>query len=303
MGGILAVIQGGKFGHGFISAGLSKAININKMMQGPGNGLNAARTVVAAIVGGSISKLSGGKFGNGAATAALAQAYNGNSFWDKAKVLGKFAAKFMPGVELVGCIRNEGSCNYLEWSLAVGEVAGTVMGGGAFVIPYKMYKAGASLNKLKKLFKAKTNCFVAGTLVHTSKGLKPIEQIKVGDWVASKDDKTGKTAYKPVTQLFNHQDKVIINLVFVDENGEETQIQATPAHPFMLANGQWANAGDLLPNDQIQTRNTQLLRLKSVATDANLHDTFNFEVAEYHTYFVGENGLWVHNDCVERVEK
>jgi hypothetical protein len=29
IGGISSVLQGGKFGHGFISAGLTKAININ----------------------------------------------------------------------------------------------------------------------------------------------------------------------------------------------------------------------------------------------------------------------------------
>ena len=31
-------------------------------------------------------------------------------------------------------------------------------------------------------------CFVAGTLVHTKDGLKPIEQIKIGDWVLSRPE-------------------------------------------------------------------------------------------------------------------
>lgn len=34
--------------------------------------------------------------------------------------------------------------------------------------------------------------FVAGTLVHTQEGLKPIEQIKVGDYVLSKPDRGGE---------------------------------------------------------------------------------------------------------------
>jgi len=31
-------------------------------------------------------------------------------------------------------------------------------------------------------------CFTAGTMVHTSEGLVPIEKIGVGDWVLSKPD-------------------------------------------------------------------------------------------------------------------
>ena len=36
--------------------------------------------------------------------------------------------------------------------------------------------------------------FVAGTLVHTDKGLVPIQEIKVGDWVLSRPELGGKDA-------------------------------------------------------------------------------------------------------------
>src|SRR5690606_930138 len=80
-GGIMNVVQGGKFGHGFISAGFTKAIRINDWV-GPGDasaGADTARVLVAGIVGGTISRITGGKFANGAITAAFAQAFKGVS--------------------------------------------------------------------------------------------------------------------------------------------------------------------------------------------------------------------------------
>ncbi|MEX0941679.1 MAG: FG-GAP-like repeat-containing protein [Pseudomonadales bacterium] len=78
-GGTISVLQGGKFGHGFISAGLTKAINVNNYSQGIEAGQRIGRVISAAILGGTISKVSGGKFANGAMTAALAQAVNGEA--------------------------------------------------------------------------------------------------------------------------------------------------------------------------------------------------------------------------------
>jgi len=40
-------------------------------------------------------------------------------------------------------------------------------------------------------------CFVAGTLVHTAGGLVPIESIRAGDLVLSRDERTGEQTYKP----------------------------------------------------------------------------------------------------------
>lgn len=50
-------------------------------------------------------------------------------------------------------------------------------------------------------------CFVAGTLVHTKEGLRPIEQIQVGDYVLSKPESgDGETAYKRVVRTVEKED-------------------------------------------------------------------------------------------------
>lgn len=54
-------------------------------------------------------------------------------------------------------------------------------------------------------------CFVASTLVHTDKGLVPIQDIKVGDRVLSKpeNDPDSKLIYQPVTQIHKFTNKHI----------------------------------------------------------------------------------------------
>ncbi len=74
VGGITSVLQGGKFGHGFVSAGLSKAITpyVNTLV----GGNDYYGVAVTAIVGGTISRATGGKFANGAITAAMGYVFN-----------------------------------------------------------------------------------------------------------------------------------------------------------------------------------------------------------------------------------
>ena len=80
VGGVMAELQGGKFGHGFFSAGITKAVT--PAFTGVGNGaftvgrVNLAGVAIAATLGGTISELTGGKFANGAMTAAFAYTLN-----------------------------------------------------------------------------------------------------------------------------------------------------------------------------------------------------------------------------------
>ncbi|MBC7750945.1 MAG: hypothetical protein H7Z73_04385 [Candidatus Saccharibacteria bacterium] len=59
--------------------------------------------------------------------------------------------------------------------------------------------------------------FVAGTLVHTDKGLVPIEQLKVGDFVLSKpnSDPNAPNTYKRVTRTFKSDENKRIQLLGV----------------------------------------------------------------------------------------
>jgi RHS repeat-associated protein len=67
VGGIMSVAQGGKFGPGFLAAGVGGAVGFNT--SGP---FNPGNLIISAVAGGVSSVLGGGKFANGAEFAAFA---------------------------------------------------------------------------------------------------------------------------------------------------------------------------------------------------------------------------------------
>ncbi|TMP82320.1 hypothetical protein CWB73_05375 [Pseudoalteromonas phenolica] len=144
-GGIISELQGGNFGHGFWSAGLTKGLDVNGLMPGIGSTMNTARTIVAGVIGGTISKLVGGKFANGAVTAAFAQAYNGNSYWDRAKEFGSLALEMAPGYAIAECAMS--TCSASEWAWAMSEftpIAGVAKARRAYMLANKVTNSPAS---------------------------------------------------------------------------------------------------------------------------------------------------------------
>lgn len=108
--------------------------------------------------------------------------------------------------------------------------------------------------------------FVAGTLVHTDKGLVPIEQIKVGDKVLSKPENSeGEVAYKPVVNTFEFEDKEIWFVEFRNSPCYEDEriysgeipyyhefIVGTPNHPFWVVGKLDTSQGSFTDNPKIQ---------------------------------------------------
>ncbi len=76
VGGVTSVIGGGRFGHGFVSAGLGAGFGgpLVKRLVERGLSVATARTIAATLIGGTSSAATGGKFANGAAWAAFSAA-------------------------------------------------------------------------------------------------------------------------------------------------------------------------------------------------------------------------------------
>jgi hypothetical protein len=193
-----------------------------------------------------------------------------------------------------------------------------------------------------------TFCFAAGTLVHTKEGLKPIEQIKVGDWVLSKHESgEGEQAYKRVTRTIKSNEDVPICLVryYSEPDHKFEDLFVTPNHPFYVKVygkdvGWQAAAGVTHPLELVAYDNTSISaydcytlwctpdegisiglgtkfdtgpvidfrdgvgkiideygdeRVMGGMSALWCQTVYNIEVEDYHTYYVGEFGVWVHN--------
>ena len=138
-------------------------------------------------------------------------------------------------------------------------------------------------------------CFVRGTLVDTRDGPRPIEEIRPGDVVTARDQLTGEVEERQVVQTFEHADSAVVEVTYVDAQGKVETLGATPDHPFHVDGVGWVEAGKLLPGQRVTGLDGDYLVVQHIALDDERHTTYNFEVGEFHTYFVGNGDAWVHN--------
>jgi RHS repeat-associated protein len=139
----------------------------------------------------------------------------------------------------------------------------------------------------------KVCCFVAGTLIQTRDGEKAIQDIQIGDWVLSDDPTTpGDIEYKQVVQTFNHETNYLVDVYIGGE-----KITTTENHPFWVKDVGWVAAKDLAAGAQLETKSESWLGVDKVEKHTEVATVYNFEVQGFHTYFVSDLGLLVHNSC------
>ncbi|MFO1064141.1 MAG: polymorphic toxin-type HINT domain-containing protein [Pirellulales bacterium] len=131
-------------------------------------------------------------------------------------------------------------------------------------------------------------CFTEGTPVMTRRGLKAIDKVQVGDLVLSRDLGTGSLQWKPVLQATRRQPRAIREISV----GGET-FQSTGGHLFWVSGQGWKKASEVQVGDVLHCAAEPMV--VTVVKDSADQMTFNLEVDESHTYFVGKNLILSHD--------
>ena len=161
-------------------------------------------------------------------------------------------------------------------------------------------KFGKHINVPKKncqgkqtvIVKNQGKCFVAGTLVSTKDGLRAIETIKAGDLVYAEQPESGKIALKRVVETYIRETDTLIEVRI----GKEV-IKTTEEHPFWVEGQGWVNAKDLETGDvvRLQSGKTDVVLSVELIHLDHLIKVYNFQVEDFHTYFVTALKVLVHN--------
>lgn len=158
---------------------------------------------------------------------------------------------------------------------------------------YEQYTYGRTLPKLEQRPIRTRSCFVAGTPVWTQAGPMAIEKIKVGELVLSQNPHTGELNYRPVIDTTVRPPSGTVKLGL---NGET--IVTTRGHRFWVAGKGWEMA-KLLDSGKSVVAIGGSTAIQSAETGSE-EIAYNLEVGGFHTYFVGENRILVHdNTCPE----
>ncbi|WP_299462061.1 polymorphic toxin-type HINT domain-containing protein [uncultured Microscilla sp.] len=138
--------------------------------------------------------------------------------------------------------------------------------------------------------------------------LKNIEDVLPEDTVITFDAITKQEVLGRITHTIIKQSSTLIGVYTVADT-----LWVTPEHPFYV-NGRWVPAGDLKKGDQLALLNhRQLLarktrhlprsaqvRIDNIVVKDTVATVYNFTVAKYHNYYVGNVGVLVHNnECRE----
>ena len=141
------------------------------------------------------------------------------------------------------------------------------------------------------------SCFVAGTLISTSLGFKPIEQIQKGNIVLSYNEQIHHNQYSTVLQTMIHDTIEPIYTLYI----KDEQLRVTSIHRFLVIDKitcgapQWIHAADLHVGQWVLFADGTWHVIHKIEVNIEHQTVYNFEVSGNHNYYVGRNQILAHN--------
>jgi hypothetical protein len=147
-------------------------------------------------------------------------------------------------------------------------------------------------------YAASRACFTGDTRILTQGGWVRMDELTEADSVASCDehDPFGKIEFKPVLEVYHFPPARIWH---VHVKGKV--IRTTAEHPFYVWGKGWMAARELTPGDRLRSDVGRMVAVEEVFDTGVEEPVYNCAVADYHTYFVGDEdwgfSVWAHNAC------
>jgi hypothetical protein len=128
-----------------------------------------------------------------------------------------------------------------------------------------------------------------------------LEETGIDFKVLSRDEQTGEITYKRILKMFNHGFRKINDIYckygpqYRKNCGDGQVISVTDEHPFWVQGKGWTPVCNLCPGDEFITYNGDPTVVEKVEPAGYSDRVFNMAVEDFHSYFVGLAGIWVHN--------
>ena len=217
---------------------------------------------------------------------------------DEAKGILKYCDEFLKGVKTVAKEGSEKLSKQMSKVIKSGKLDNVIasMDAGKHYIVKMRDGTVTAIEKTglpEKIGMCLGNgCFIAGTLVTTRSGFKPIEEIKIGDYVLSRNEETGEDSYKKVTDTLVRSTQEICTIEL-----ETGKIKSTTGHLFMVKDKWWKAAVELVAGDILLTSDGKEQVVKSIKVEEKGYPvtTYNLSVEDNHTFFVGTEKVLTHN--------
>lgn len=113
--------------------------------------------------------------------------------------------------------------------------------------------------------------------------------------VYARDPATGATRLKPVTEVMITEPKPLFVLTTKDGLGNRHRMEVTDNHPYWVKNQGWVDAQYLIPGMVLMNLKGEELSVEFLEKAKRSEVAYNFTVANFHTYFAGNQNILVHN--------
>jgi hypothetical protein len=222
------------------------------------------------------------------------------------------AKTLLQGVALVPGLGTASSVVLLGIDLAQGDYAGVVgdalglipLGGGELAAGSRLAREASAIGREAQevgiIENAVRTCgagsFTAGTSVLTDKGSRPIEDVKVGERVLSRDERTGVQDWHLVMATTVNKEAVYkLHLHGEKESDQQEEMGVSAEHPFWVKGKGWTAAEDLKSGSEVQDAHGEWLQVGSFEPQSDEQETYNLTVEGSHSFFVSDSQVWVHN--------